>query len=63
VLESLVDKVMIVGFNLRGQRGEMFPHVELALEVRQGGIYQPFMDHFNALWDIRIEIRGDSAVN
>jgi hypothetical protein len=54
-----IDKAMVVGFYLRGQRGEMFPHVEL--EVRQGGIYQPFMDHFNALWDTRIEIRGDPA--
>jgi hypothetical protein len=44
---------VIVGFYLRGARGEDFPHIEF--ENRPGGLCGPFIRHFDALWNTRIE--------
>lgn len=43
------SQVMVVGFYLRGQRGEEFPHFEL--EVRGGGMCAPFLRHFDFAWE------------
>jgi hypothetical protein len=53
------NKAMIVGFYLRGGRGELFPHLEL--EVMGGGMYEPFIKHFDSLWAARKEIQGTSG--
>jgi hypothetical protein len=39
---------MIVSFYLREHRGERFPHFQI--EIKEGGIYEPFMGHFDSLW-------------
>ena len=39
---------MVVSFYLREQRGEDVPHFQI--EIKEGGIYKPFMDHFDALF-------------
>ena len=43
---------MIVGFYLREIRGERSPHLEL--EIREGGICKPFLEHFDSLWTARL---------
>lgn len=43
------NRTVLVGFYLRGLRGEECPHIEL--EVREGGAYHPFRRHFDAWWD------------
>ncbi len=43
------SRVMIVGFYLRDKRGEFFPHLEL--DIKGGGIYLPFLNHFDSLWE------------
>lgn len=53
------NRAMIVGFYLRGGRGELFPHLEL--EAKGGGIYVPFIKHFDSLWAARKEIQGISG--
>ena len=50
------DKV-IIGFYLIGHKGELSPHFEL--EVREGGMYKPFINHFDSLWRAREEARSD----
>lgn len=45
------DKASVVGFYLRDQRGEEFPHLEL--EVRGGGMCIPFLKHFDSAWEAR----------
>ncbi|MGD8455447.1 MAG: hypothetical protein PVF83_03600 [Anaerolineales bacterium] len=44
------DKILIVGFYLQGKRGEFYPHLEL--EIKKDGFYEPFLDHFDRLWEI-----------
>lgn len=39
---------MIASIYLREQRGENFPHFQV--ELKEGGIFRPFMDHFDSLW-------------
>lgn len=48
------DKIVIVGLYLRERLGEFFPHLEL--ELRGGGIYLPFIEHFDSLWNSRQEV-------
>jgi hypothetical protein len=48
--------IMIISFYLREQRGENFPHFEI--EIKEGGIVKPFMDHFDSLWDEVQELQG-----
>jgi hypothetical protein len=50
------NRAMIVGFYLRGARGEHFPHLEL--EAKGGGIYLSFLEHFDSLWAARKELRS-----
>jgi hypothetical protein len=44
------NSAMIVGFYLQGKqkRGLHLPHLEL--EVKEGGMYLPFLEHFELLW-------------
>lgn len=39
---------MVVGFYLREDLGEFFPQLEL--EIKEGGIYRSFDQHFESLW-------------
>jgi hypothetical protein len=39
---------MIVSFYLREHRGEHFPYFQI--EIKEGGIYEQFMEHFDSLW-------------
>ncbi|HEX7183035.1 MAG TPA: hypothetical protein VF756_14430 [Thermoanaerobaculia bacterium] len=42
------DRTMLLGFYLRSHRGEDVPHIEM--EIKRGGAYSPFRDHFETLW-------------
>ena len=39
---------MVVSIYLREKRGENFPHFKM--EIKEGGIFEPFMKHFDSLW-------------
>lgn len=47
---------MIVSFYLREQRGENFPHFQI--EIKEGGVFKPFMDHFDSIWK---EVQGGNS--
>ncbi len=42
------DRTMLLGFYLRAHRGEDVPHIEM--EIKTGGAYSAFRDHFEKLW-------------
>ncbi len=42
------QSLVVVGFYLRKSRGLECPHIEL--EVKGGGLYEPFLRHFDAAW-------------
>jgi hypothetical protein len=50
--------VVIVSFYLRGATGEWFPHIEM--RNRPDGICSPFVEHFDSLWESRLEARGNA---
>ncbi|MFL5541790.1 MAG: hypothetical protein ACJ8J0_22580 [Longimicrobiaceae bacterium] len=58
VLIVSTSHAMIVGPYLRGDRGEHLPHVEL--DIREGGLYAPFMRHFELLWATRTRVAPTS---
>lgn len=43
------DRTMLLGFYLLSHRGEDVPHIEM--EVKRGGAYAPFREHFERLWE------------
>jgi hypothetical protein len=43
------QSLVVVGFYLRKSRGLECPHIEL--EVKGGGLYEPFLHHFDAAWE------------
>jgi Domain of unknown function (DUF5919) len=47
----LIGKIMLVGFYLRENQGAYLPYLEL--DVKEKGIYEPFLKHFNAMWNSR----------
>jgi len=42
-------KTIVVGLYLADQKRQYFPHLEL--EVKEGGIHEPFVRHFDSLWE------------
>jgi hypothetical protein len=60
-LMFITDSKMIVGFYLREKQGEYTPHLEL--EIRENGVYESFLEHFNSLWSMRIELLSKRASN
>lgn len=57
-----ISTSMVVGFYLREDRGEEFPHMEL--EIKEGGISATFQKHFESLWATRKEaVAKPSAKN
>ncbi len=44
------DSSMVVGFYLRGRRGEFDPHIEFDARVG-GGLHEVFVRHFDSLWE------------
>jgi hypothetical protein len=53
------DRVMLLGFYLHSYRGEDVPHIEM--EIKKGGAYGPFRDHFDGLWNWVGEAAGAKA--
>ncbi|MGH0036980.1 MAG: hypothetical protein ACQGVK_18285 [Myxococcota bacterium] len=49
---------MIIGFYLREGLGEFSPQIEL--EIKKGGVHAPFHEHYEALWQARVEATEDS---
>lgn len=51
-----IHSLVVVGFYLRDYRGEDSPHMEL--EVKAGGLCEPFLRHFDAGWKARKVVLG-----
>lgn len=51
-----IHSLVVVGFYLRDYRGEDSPHMEL--EVKAGGLSEPFLRHFDAAWKGRKVVLG-----
>ena len=51
------SETVIVSFYLRGGPGDLFPHVEM--RYKPDGICSPFIDHFDSLWEARVEAREE----
>lgn len=49
----VIDKTMLVGFYLRENQGAYLPYLEL--DIKENGIYEPFLKHFEAMWKSREE--------
>ena len=50
------DTTLLLGFYLRGYRGEEVPHLDL--EIKKQGAYTPFRDHFDRLWEASVKCVG-----
>lgn len=50
----MIGKTMLVGFYLRESQGAYLPYLEL--DVKEKGIYEPFLKHFDSMWNAREEV-------
>jgi hypothetical protein len=50
----IIGKTMLVGFYLRESQGAYLPYIEL--DVKERGMYEPFLRHFESMWKSREEI-------
>jgi hypothetical protein len=48
-----IGKTVLVGFYLREHQGAYLPYLEL--DVKENGMYEPFLKHFEAIWKSREE--------
>jgi hypothetical protein len=55
----MIGDTLIVGFYLRENQGAYLPHLEL--EVKEHGIYEPFLNHFDSLWRVWEESNSNNA--